>query len=224
MAVRLPGFNPLERLKGALVGGQRQIGKAAGDIRSVADELGTAGSLLPFSKVKTPQPTKSLPKAQGPPPSSEETSQTHEIATACVPCALGHFSRSAGALEEGMRFKDQGITSNEILDRVGGVLKEQNTLERYDLTPEKLQRSPPWEREIAERALFESRRIRHVLEGLESIEQLETVAAETAAFYRKLNREWFQKRFAHRRSGAATTAENKVDLSGDDSGNKNNQL
>ena len=107
-----------------------------------------------------------------------------------------------------MRFKDQGITSNEILDRVGGVLKEQNTLERYDLTPEKLRRSPPWEREVAEKALFESRRVRHVLEGLENIEQLETVAAETAAFYRKLTREWFQKRFAHRASGADVPAEN----------------
>jgi len=214
MAVRLPGFNPLERLKGALVGGQRQIGKAAGDIRSVADELGTAGSRLPFSKVKTPQPTKSLPSAPGPPPSSEKTSQNQEIATACVPCALGHFSRSAGALEEAMRFKDRGLTSNEILDRVGGVLKEQNTLERHDLTPEKLLRSPQWEREIAEEALVESRRIRHVLEGLETMEQLEEVAAETAAFYRKLNREWFKRRFAHRGGGADVTAENKVELGG----------
>jgi len=109
--------------------------------------------------------------------------ETEDIATACVPCALGHFSRSTGALEEAMRFKAQGITSNEIVDRVGGVLKEQNTLERYDLTPEKLRRSLLWEREIAEEALVESRRVRHVLEGLESIEQLEVVAAETAAFY-----------------------------------------
>jgi len=144
---------------------------------------------------------------------SEDTSQSQDIATACVACALGHFSRSAGALEEAMRFKDQGITSNEILDRIGGVLKEQNTLERYDLTPEKLRRSPPWEREIAEKALVESRRIRHVLEGLESIEQLETVAAETAAFYRNLNREWFQKRFAHRGGGSEVPPENSSEES-----------
>ena len=206
MLGRLPGFSPLDQLKGALAQGQRRIGKAAGDIRSVAKDLGHVGSGQPFSqeKVSRPPPSASSPSKLPP----EETPQTQEIATACVPCALGHFSRSAGALEEAMRFKDQGITSNEILDRVGGVLKEQNTLERYDLTPEKLQRSPPWEREIAEKALFESRRVRHVLEGLESIEQLETVAAETAAFYRKLNREWFQKRFAHRASGADVPAEN----------------
>jgi len=207
MAFRLLGFSPLNRLKAVLVDGQRQIGKAASDIRSVADELGTTVNRKPFPQEKVREPTPHVvPLSQVVP--SEDTSQAQEIATACVPCALGHFSRSAGALEEAMRFKDQGITSNEILDRVGGVLKEQNTLERYDLTPEKILRSPPWEREIAERALFESRRVRHVLEGLESIEQLETVAAETAAFYRKLNREWFKKRFAHRAGGADGPAEN----------------
>jgi len=207
MAVRLPRFSPLDRLKVVLVEGQRYIGKAASDIRSVADELGTTGSRQPLSQAKGRQRTPGVAPLSHAAP-SEDTSQAQEIATACVPCALGHFSRSSGALEEAMRFKDQGITSNEILDRVGGVLKEQNTLERYDLTPEKLRRSPPWEREIAEKALFESRRVRHVLEGLESIEQLETVAAETAAFYRKLNREWFQKRFAHRGGGADVPAEN----------------
>jgi len=126
------------------------------------------------------------------------SSKTQEIATACVPCALGHFSRSAGSLEEAVRFKDQGLGSVEIIDRIGSVLKEQNALERHDLTPEKLQKSPPWEREIAEKALKESRSLRHKLEGIESIEQLEEVAADTAVFYRKLNREWFKNRFSHR--------------------------
>lgn len=128
---------------------------------------------------------------------AEKTPAPQEIAIACVPCALGHFSRSAGALEEAMRLKDQGIDSNEILDRVGSVLKEQNALERFDLTPEKIRELPQWERTLAEEALVESRRLRHKLEKLESIEQLEEAAAEAAAFYTKLNRAWFKERFAH---------------------------
>ncbi|MBA7703926.1 hypothetical protein ES703_112723 [subsurface metagenome] len=52
MAGRLPRFNPLDKFKGALVQGQRQIGKAASDIRSVADELGHAGSGQTFSQEK----------------------------------------------------------------------------------------------------------------------------------------------------------------------------
>jgi len=207
MAGRLPRFNPLGLFKDALVQGQRQIGKAASDIRSVADELGRAGSGQSVSQEKERQPSLGVaPPAHAAP--SEKTSQAENIATACVPCALGHFRRSAGALEEAKRFKHEGITSNEILDRIADVLKEQNTLERYDLTPMKLQNSPEWERELAEEALEESRQLRHLLEDFTDMKQLETAAARAATFYKRLNREWFQKRLARRASKADVTAEN----------------
>jgi len=96
-----------------------------------------------------------------------------------------------------MRFKEEGITSNEILDRIAKALEEQNTLERVDLTPEMIQSSPPWERELAEEALLESRSLRHRLENLSSIEQLGQTAADSATTYKKLFREWFKQRFAH---------------------------
>jgi len=202
MAGRLPRFNPLELFKGALVQGQRQIGKAASDIRSVADELGHAGTGKPLQfPPSVPSPSQSkLP--------SEEPSETQEIATACLPCCLGHFSTSSGLLNECVRFKDDGITSNEILDRVAKVLAEQNALERVDLTPEMIAQSPEWEREMAERALKQSRSLRHKLENLQSMADIEQAAAETAAFYRKLNREWFQKRLTRRAGKASVTAEN----------------
>jgi len=123
--------------------------------------------------------------------------QQEDIATACVPCALGHFSRSAGALNEAVRFKNEGITSNDVLDRIASVLEEQNTLERFDLTPEKLQRTPKWERKIAEEALQESRRLRHRLEGITGIEELEQAAADAAGYYKKMNRQWYRGRFRH---------------------------
>jgi len=119
------------------------------------------------------------------------------VATACVPCALGHFSTSAGLLNEAVRFKDEGITSNEILDRVAKVLEEQNTLERVDLTQENIKSAPVWEQEIAELALAQSRTLRHSLESFTSIEQINQAAADTSSFYRELNRKWFKQRFAH---------------------------
>jgi len=206
MAGRLPRFNPLELFKGALVQGQRQIGKAASDIRSVSDELGRAGSGQPFSE-KERQPALGVaPPVHAAP--SEKTSQAENIATACIPCCLGHFSTSSGLLNECVRFKDDGITSNEVLDRVAKVLAEQNALERVDLTPEMIAQSPEWEREMAERALKQSRSLRHKLENLQSMADIEQAAAETAAFYRKLNREWFQKRLTRRSGKAGVTAEN----------------
>ena len=46
-----------------------------------------------------------------------------DIATGCVPCAIGHFGTCAGLLNEAMRFalKD-GLESNEVLDRINKSL------------------------------------------------------------------------------------------------------
>jgi len=130
---------------------------------------------------------------QGP----EPTSKQGTVATACVPCALGHFSTSTGLLNEAVRFKKEGITSNEVLDRIAKTLEEQNTLERVDLTPENIRALPDWERDIAEEALQQSRSLRHSLENFQSINQLENAAVDTSSFYKELNRKWFKQRFAH---------------------------
>ncbi len=119
------------------------------------------------------------------------------VATACVPCALGHFSTSAGLLNEIARFKGDGVASDEILDRVAKVQAEQNALERVDLTPENIQALPPWEKELAEDALSQSRKLRHSIESFTSVKQLEQAAADTSSFYKELNRKWFKGRFAH---------------------------
>lgn len=169
--------------------------------RTLTPEKGTLIHLEPPTDAKEDLLAEKSPDSLQAAPVSEnptKTSETpREIATACVPCALGHFSRSAGALNEAMRFKDEGISSNEVLDRLASVLEEQNALERFDLTPEKLQGTPAWEREIAEEALKESRKLRHRLEGIQSIEELEKAAADTAAYYKNLNRAWYRGRFSH---------------------------
>jgi len=146
-----------------------------------------------------------------------EMASKESVATACVPCALGHFSTSAGLLNESVRFKGEGITSNEILDRVAKVLEEQNTLERVDLTQEKIQLSPAWEKKLAEEALQQSRKLRHYLESFTSIEHLEKAAADTESYYKRLFREWFRQRFSHLGPAKAERIAEKVDeLSAED--------
>ncbi|MBA7468407.1 hypothetical protein ES707_03657 [subsurface metagenome] len=161
-----------------------------------------------------PQTAKEAPSEQKMTPTITQEPETvvkqGSVATACVPCALGHFSTSAGLLNEAVRFKNDGITSNEILDRVAKVLEEQNTLERVDLTPEKIQSAPQWEREIAEEALSQSRSLRHRLETFSNIEQLEQSAADTESYYKKLYREWFKQRFAHLGQAKAQIIANEV--------------
>ena len=127
-------------------------------------------------------------------PMSKPVESPKTVATACVPCALGHFSTSAGLLNEAVRFKGEGITSDEILDRIAKIQEEQNTLERVDLTSENIQALPPWEKELAEEALQQSRGLRHRLETLTTIEDLKATAADTEGYYRNLNRKWWKLR------------------------------
>jgi len=192
---KLPRFpdlplSPLSSLRSFIRQGQSQIEKARDGIRSIADDL--RGTEAVTGRTES-QKERLLPPAATE-TSAEEKAAT-EIATACVPCALGHMSLSSGLLKEAVRFKGEGITSNEILDRIAIVLEELNSLEREDLTPEKILELPPWERAIAEETLEQSRQLRHKLETIRTIEELEQVAAGTKRYYIKLLRQWYKGRF-----------------------------
>lgn len=117
-----------------------------------------------------------------------------EVASACVPCAIGHFSTSARLLNEAVRFKKDGLASPQVLDDIAAALGEQNALERIDLTPEKIRKLPEWEKEMAQTALDRSRELRHKLETVKSMDELENLAADTEEFYKALNRDWASKR------------------------------
>lgn len=119
------------------------------------------------------------------------------IATACVACAVGHFSTSSGLLKEAVRFKDEGMASNEIISRLAGALEEQNSLERVDLSPEKIRQLPAWEKQIAEEALRQSRQLRHRLEVIQTVDELEQLAADTRTYYLSLSRDWYRGRFSN---------------------------
>jgi len=142
---------------------------------------------------------------------SVETEKT-EIEIGCVPCSLGHWSTSAGLLNEAVRFKGKGITSNEVLDRIAKSLAEQNALERVDLSPEKLRTVPEWSRGIAEEALEKSRQLRHRLEGIKTIEQLGDIAADTETYYKKLNRDWYRAYLANEKPDIDKIKERVVEL------------
>lgn len=206
--IKLPS-SPLDPLRDIIRGGRERVEKAGSDIRSLADELrsgfpdvpSTIQSIPPRKLTETPT-TSATSQNEGllpvtvPQKTLPEENTTARIATGCLPCAVGHFSTSSGLLKEAVRFKGEGMTSNEILDRIASALEEQNALEREDLSPEKIQGLPEWERPIAEEALARSRELRHKLEGIKSIEELEQIAAGTKRYYIELNRQWYRGRFS----------------------------
>jgi len=187
-------FSVIDRASGV-------IDKGLGFIDKVSDRLDRLG----ITEESPPTPTTAPQAADKAPPEQKttnfaqepETVPQQDIATACVACAIGHFSTSSGLLKEALRFKGEGMTSNEILDRIAAVLEEQNTLERVDLTPERLQKTPGWLRAIAEEALTQSRQLRHKLESIQSVDELEPLAADTKRYYIKLFRQWYRGRFGY---------------------------
>jgi hypothetical protein len=96
-----------------------------------------------------------------------------------------------------MRFKKYGLASPQVLDDIAQAIGEHNALERIDLTPAKINVLPDWEKEIAEIALEKSRELRHRLESVQNMDDLQQIAVETEEFYKYLNREWTSKRIGN---------------------------
>jgi len=78
------------------------------------------------------------------------------------------------------------------------------------MTPQKLQHTPAWERAIADEALREGRKLRHRLEGISSMEEIEKVAADAATYYVKLTRQWYKARFSPLGAGKAEAIAKRV--------------
>ena len=134
-----------------------------------------------------------IEEAQPLAPVSSERAQA--VATGCVPCSIGHLGTCSGLLNEGMRFaRDDGLSSDEVLTRVNMCLDELNALERVDLRPELIYGLPDWEKELAEKALNLSRTLRHDLEGLSSVSDLEEIAAKTQATRQEIGTGWMRER------------------------------
>ncbi len=183
----------IDKASDAIEAGLNIIDKVADKFDQAAQRFGPPE---PTTPTRAPESQKESPLPAAIPQPSEGSSLAR-IATACVACAVGHFSTSSGELKEALRFKGEGMTSHEVLDRIAGALEEQNALEREDLTQEKIQRLPEWEKQIAEEALTQSRQLRHRLETIQSVDELEALTADTKRYYIKLFRQWNKGRFGY---------------------------
>ena len=206
-------FSVIDKAGDAIEAGLNIIDKVADKFDQVAQRFGppepTTPTRAPESQKESPLPTTQ------PPPSEENPREEQDIATACVACAIGHYAGAAKLLNEAIRFREDGIESNQVLDDIAGAIGELNAMERVDLTPERLQKTPGWERAIADEALRESRKLRHRLEGISSMEEIEKAAADTESYFKKLNRQWYRGRFSHLGAEKAETIAVRVGESDD---------
>ncbi len=110
-------------------------------------------------------------------------------------CAIGHMGTCSGVINEAVRFaRDEGMVSDNVINRVGICLDELNSMERVDLRPEMLQQLEPWEKALAEDVLIASRKMRHSLEAMNDINSLEKVAAETQSTRQDVWRKYIKQK------------------------------
>ncbi len=127
------------------------------------------------------------------------TNKATAIPTGCVPCALGHYGTCSGLMNEAVRFArgNDGMASDEVLDRVSMCMNELNAMERVDLRPQMITQLPEWERDLAQRALNESRAIRHELEALTDPVSLENLAGRIQNTQQGIYRTWAKRRISN---------------------------
>lgn len=145
-----------------------------------------------------PTPVRQLPVAIA--EREVEPEKATAIATGCIPCAIGHLGTCSGLLNEAMRFAgadDDGMASNEVIDRVGFCLNELNAMERVDLRPEMIVNLPEWEKKLVDQVLLASRNTRHQLEALESVETLKEAAATTQGTHKGIWRDYIKHKAAN---------------------------
>ena len=103
-------------------------------------------------------------------------------------CSSDHFSTTSGMLNEALRFKKEGMGSWEIQRRMGIALDELNAMERGDLHADQIARLTGKEKQLADEAKDDSRDLRHKINVIHSLEDLENVAAEAAIVRTKFMR------------------------------------
>lgn len=109
----------------------------------------------------------------------------------CLPCSSEHIGQAASLLKEAVRFavRDKGIRDEEVEDRVHDALLELNALERKDLTPEKIERMRPDEKELAVFYMNKSAEIRHKLNNIKEPDDL----IQASALATKISKELHKK-------------------------------
>jgi hypothetical protein len=115
--------------------------------------------------------------------------------TGCRPCTSDHFSTCAGALAEALRFaRVDGIEDQQVQDRIALCVEELNIWERVDAAADKLPSLAAPEREFVHRWLPKGRDLRHQLNEIGTLEDLEAAAALARQLSREARTEMRQLR------------------------------
>lgn len=108
----------------------------------------------------------------------------------CRPCTSDHLATCAGILSEALRFaRAEGMENDEVQDRIALCAQEMNTWERWDAAPESFVELSDKEKGFLRKWLPKGRGFRHKVNSLETLEQLEEVAALAGRLHKEARKE-----------------------------------
>jgi len=110
--------------------------------------------------------------------------------TGCRSCTADHLATCAGSLSEALRFaRGDGIQSSEVQERIALCAEELNIWERRDATPKSFVELPEQDKDFLRRWLPKGRGLRHQLNDIQTIEDLEKTAAHAQRLHLEARKE-----------------------------------
>ena len=110
--------------------------------------------------------------------------------TGCRSCTADHLATCAGSLAEALRFaRGDGIQSAEVQERIALCAEELNIWERRDATPRSFVELPEPDKDFLRRWLPRGRGLRHQLNDIHTIEDLEKTAAHAQRLHLEARKE-----------------------------------
>jgi len=172
-----------------------QGSKLASDFLKVVVLRSSKKAPAPATSPQVEEEVAQAPAPPAAPPRTPQKTLEAQMGTGCRPCTSDHFSTCSGALSEALRFaRTRGIEDPQVQRRLALCVDELNIWERVDAAPESLPTLSPPEREFVRRWLPKGRDLRHGVNDVVSLEDLERAAASAQQASREARTEMRQLR------------------------------
>jgi len=138
--------------------------------------------------VTTQEPAKSPDYAPAKP--TGQIKITSKAGTGCRPCTSDHLATCAGALGEALRFaRTDGVNSDDIQQRIALCAEELNIWERWDAAPKSFTDLSDQDKDFLRRWLPRGRGLRHQVNQIETLGDLEKAAAHAQRLHLEARKE-----------------------------------
>jgi len=119
---------------------------------------------------------------------------TSKLGTGCRPCTSDHLATCAGALSEAIRFaRADGVESDDVQQRIALCAEELNIWERWDAAPKSIAELSDQDRDFLRRWLPKGRGLRHQVNKIETLEDLEKAAGHAQQLHLEARKELKEK-------------------------------